>query len=1740
MPGTAAQLVLESIQDTPVVALRSEPWTFTADFSWDPARTPYTNETLIYYQVVRHKHVVSAGNFSAVDPVFNALDTHRTFAVSDRDVGYHTYHLQLALQSNFSDPATEVASLSFHTHVIYGGLSLLPPLFTIAAVVFTRNVLFSLYTGVFMACFIIYRFNPIAAFTRSFDTMILDALADRGHAEVLLFTWFLSGMVACILKSGGGDGLVRAFSRYARTPRAGAVVTMVLGLLIFFDGIANTLIVGQTVRPITDMLHISREKLAFLVDATSSPVTSVSPISTWVGFELSLIENTLRDLASTGEDVTCYDSSAFVIFVKTIPGRYYPFIMIALQLLLVIAEREFGPMLAAERKARVRGRAGGGGGGGDSGGGGGGGGDRRAGYGAVMGGDGDGGDIGDIGNGGERDGVRMGLKALPASTRRRKMRGRYNSKTAPILGDERDGGDDDGDDGGENAAAFANGRGNGGEEQSKARAGRAERAGREEGVVSGSTSPNTWTSVDIHSSGATTPVSVSARTSPPSKTGSTRHLASGNAADETSHLMSGVTSPPSSSSSASSTLGSGGVVARTGGQEGQHGHGSNTNSSNNNDRHDYYEDMTFIDNSSSAAAHNHGASDTHTTDNDNDDDNDNRGEGGGGDADEDLKQFEPNPDTPKRWWNAAVPVIVTTVMVVIALVVTGVEQCRKLGLSLSGEHIFGNSDSYHALLYGSVLGTLTVWLLTWAQRVDVAGNVVWFARKFPPIMCLQASLDTWVAGVRSLTFAVLVLLLAWAVGSAFTLCGTATFISASLAGSVQAGAYPALTFLLSGVLAFVTGSSWGTMGIVFPLILPAAHQAAPCDRTVVYGTISSILAGAVFGDHCSPISDTTILSSIACRCNLTAHVVTQAPYALLAALCSFMLGDLPVGFGAYPEWVGLILSVGTAMAAGYVLSVRVDDARGRLDRVTLGWRALGRAVRRMRHRGVYALTGYRQAGRGDSTGSSSSGGGGRGYAAFSNDVSDPGDDVERRAYFNDVVARDPLLSIANFQRAVLSFLVGFYPEALADFELALGNMNGRPFVDYRQLGLPFKLYACEVQHNIRLAAEKAGNMAAAEAAKKAAADTSSHYTKAHAALATAQSPSLFEVPLVLFELPPSKVSALQKQQFMGKSELKVTLFKEDQAVGFQGEKYLKAMQDDGQEQTHAPPKQQQQQQQRRPPPPRLQPRPRQHQSAPASRRTASPPTATRANTPATTATSSAAKTTARAMLLGGRKAATQPPSPPHSHQPRGATGMARPPPPSTPPPARRHTHARGGSGTPSPPLAPHTNTSAATTRPPQPPQLPHVSAPPTAPAGKTGAAKAPPPGIKSTTRGAPLSSPAPSSSAAATGASDLSSPLKQRLQRTAVAATPPPPSRPSPRLARKQTSGNASTTSTDMPKPKEAKEKDKDVLPRRPPPPSSSSSATGKAGPAALLGGLKQAVRQRQETMDSRRGREVAPPSKPPPPPATAAGAKLSAAATVTTKNTSAAPSFPSSSSSTSTSSAAPSSAAPSSSSTAPPKPPPPAAVSGAGKTRRATAVPSTTAPSNAGTTYKPTPATATTATAATTRGLAKATSAPAGIGGRSVRDRMKAFESNNGIHGGGDGNGRDGGRCNESGRPGLPSKPRVQPTGATGVASSSASGQQDAKSGDSEDGGEGVRRLKLVIEFEDDEYTARIREGAPLPAFRKKVYETIDCDGDGLALWYRLAPAQPLLKLSDESHLRFLESQASTSLAVVVKADNS
>jgi Na+/H+ antiporter NhaC len=157
--------------------------------------------------------------------------------------------------------------------------------------------------------------------------------------------------------------------------------------------------------------------------------------------------------------------------------------------------------------------------------------------------------------------------------------------------------------------------------------------------------------------------------------------------------------------------------------------------------------------------------------------------------------------------------------------------------------------------------------------------------------------------------AILILTLAWALALLTEHLHTAGFISNILRNaSVHPGFLPSITFIVSALVAFSTGTSWGTMAIMYPLILPATwllcvdygmehHQA----MAIFYNVVSTVIAGSVLGDHCSPISDTTILSSLASHCNHIQHVRTQLPYALTVGSVAILLGTLPSGFGV-PVW----------------------------------------------------------------------------------------------------------------------------------------------------------------------------------------------------------------------------------------------------------------------------------------------------------------------------------------------------------------------------------------------------------------------------------------------------------------------------------------------------------------------------------------------------------------------------------------------------------------------------------------------------------------------------------------------------------------------------------------------------------------------------------------------------------------------------------------------------------------------
>ncbi len=220
----------------------------------------------------------------------------------------------------------------------------------------------------------------------------------------------------------------------------------------------------------------------------------------------------------------------------------------------------------------------------------------------------------------------------------------------------------------------------------------------------------------------------------------------------------------------------------------------------------------------------------------------------------------------------------------------------------------GNADASVALFQSSIFA-------------GIVAMIMGVSRK---IFSLSEAIDTWVDGMKTLMLTGVVLLLAWSLSSVISDLGTAEFLTSILETSVPKFLLPSLIFVLGSVVSFSTGTSYGTMGILMPLAIPIGYTIGQGDLSYTIICTSAVLTGAIFGDHCSPISDTTILSSMGAGCNHINHVRTQLPYALFVGTISIVFGYLPAGFG-----VSLILIMPLALAALIVglmiLGEKVED-----------------------------------------------------------------------------------------------------------------------------------------------------------------------------------------------------------------------------------------------------------------------------------------------------------------------------------------------------------------------------------------------------------------------------------------------------------------------------------------------------------------------------------------------------------------------------------------------------------------------------------------------------------------------------------------------------------------------------------------------------------------------------------------------------------------------------------------------
>ena len=262
-------------------------------------------------------------------------------------------------------------------------------------------------------------------------------------------------------------------------------------------------------------------------------------------------------------------------------------------------------------------------------------------------------------------------------------------------------------------------------------------------------------------------------------------------------------------------------------------------------------------------------------------------------------------EAPERWYNAVVPILVVVASILVGILILGSMRLAQAGQLFSwtsfsdwraafGAAVYNPSDidgpgAMPVLLIASVIGGLVAALMPVAQRIlDLKTTIGSYARSFPTM---------WMA--------IFILCMTWSMQAICENLGTADYLVAILGDRMPLWALPTLTFFVAAGMSFATGTSWGTMGILLPIMLPIALEMGAMQEahfTIYLLTAAAVLDGAIFGDHCSPISDTTVLSSISTGCDHIAHVSTQLGYAVATVGMSCLFGYIAVSLGL-PIWI---------------------------------------------------------------------------------------------------------------------------------------------------------------------------------------------------------------------------------------------------------------------------------------------------------------------------------------------------------------------------------------------------------------------------------------------------------------------------------------------------------------------------------------------------------------------------------------------------------------------------------------------------------------------------------------------------------------------------------------------------------------------------------------------------------------------------------------------------------------------
>ncbi len=532
----------------------------------------------------------------------------------------------------------------------FGILTLLPPLVAIGLAFITKETVLSLFIGVFVGEFMlnINDLNIISTSINAFldlGSQVISCMADPWNAGIILQCLLIGGVIQLITKMGGAKALADAFAKRADTPRKAQLFTWILGLCVFFDDYANSLIVGPIMRPVMDKLKVSREKLAFVVDATAAPVAGIAIISTWIGLEVSLIAAGFQSVGAT-------NVTGFGIFLQTIPYRFYNIFILLFIVISAATLYEFGPMKKAEQAARKR------------------------------------------------------------------------KENEEVIALEAPG----------------------------------------------------------------------------------------------------------------------------------------------------------------------------------------------------FDEVKPVEGIKLSVWNAIIPIMTLIVGALIAFywsgyttILAGEDQAlitlmHTAPLSFNGIfEALAASDASVALFQAALLASIVAIVMAVGQH----------------ILTIEDAITEWIGGMKTIVITGVILLLAWSLGGVIGDIGTADYLVGVLGSTIPAWIVPALIFILGALISFATGTAYGTMSILMPLAIPLGWAVSTGDMNFTIVCTSGVLTGAIFGDHCSPISDTTILSSMGTSCNHIDHVQTQIYYAVFVALVAIFIGYIPAGFGV-PFYVSFVVGIIVLYVGLRILGEKVD------------------------------------------------------------------------------------------------------------------------------------------------------------------------------------------------------------------------------------------------------------------------------------------------------------------------------------------------------------------------------------------------------------------------------------------------------------------------------------------------------------------------------------------------------------------------------------------------------------------------------------------------------------------------------------------------------------------------------------------------------------------------------------------------------------------------------------------------